>query len=250
MSSSTNTASNASAKAPEPPPASPLATVPAVPVAGALTAPKRARCERNLADFYAALEKSASVSGDDVLRPVNLNLAPVIFPNPIVSRIPLACPIPSKEERRGLKAIICDMADLGHTALDIAGLVPMIGEMADLANAGLYTLEGDYFNAGLSAAAAIPLYGSMFTALKFSKADEVMEEIAELAESVGHKNAHTDPSAIAVAVPALAVGVVIGAVGARRYWYKGLRTLARARRWSRAKKMKSSKLQSPTPNTT
>lgn len=50
-------------------------------------------------------------------------------------------------------------SDVGHTALDIAGLVPVIGEAADLANAAWYAAEGDYVNAGLSAAAAIPFLG-------------------------------------------------------------------------------------------
>ncbi|NYD39559.1 RHS repeat-associated protein [Actinomycetospora corticicola] len=49
--------------------------------------------------------------------------------------------------------------DLGHAALDLAGLVPVVGEVADGANAAWYTAEGDYLNAGLSAAAMIPFAG-------------------------------------------------------------------------------------------
>ena len=49
--------------------------------------------------------------------------------------------------------------DIGHGALDVVGLIPVVGEAADLANAGWYALDGDYVMAGLSAAAAIPGLG-------------------------------------------------------------------------------------------
>ena len=44
----------------------------------------------------------------------------------------------------------------GHFALDIAGLVPLYGNIADGINAAWYAGEGDYANAALSSAAAIP----------------------------------------------------------------------------------------------
>ena len=58
------------------------------------------------------------------------------------------------------------LSDLGHTILDVAGLIPVIGEAADGINAAWYTAEGDYTNAALSAAAMIPVVGSAATALK------------------------------------------------------------------------------------
>lgn len=48
------------------------------------------------------------------------------------------------------------LADVGHTVLDGAGLVPGLGEIADGANAAWYAAEDDYVNAGLSAAAMVP----------------------------------------------------------------------------------------------
>lgn len=48
---------------------------------------------------------------------------------------------------------------IGHGVLDVAGLVPVIGEPADAANAAWYTAEGDYTNAALSAAAMVPIAG-------------------------------------------------------------------------------------------
>lgn len=50
-------------------------------------------------------------------------------------------------------------ADFGHGVLDVAGLVPVIGEPADGINASWYAAEGDYVNAGLSAAGMIPFVG-------------------------------------------------------------------------------------------
>jgi len=48
-------------------------------------------------------------------------------------------------------------------------MLPIVGEVFDLANAGIYYLEGDYLNAGLSAASAIPLIGNYVTGAKWGK---------------------------------------------------------------------------------
>ncbi|MEM9625298.1 MAG: toxin glutamine deamidase domain-containing protein [Pseudomonadota bacterium] len=61
------------------------------------------------------------------------------------------------------------ISDIGHTALDVAGMVPVIGEAADLANAGWYLAEGDKANAALSAASAIPFAGNIATGAKWVK---------------------------------------------------------------------------------
>ena len=53
-----------------------------------------------------------------------------------------------------------------HTTLDVGGLVPAIGIIADLANTGLYAAEGDIINTGISAAAMIPAAGQGVTAAK------------------------------------------------------------------------------------
>lgn len=49
--------------------------------------------------------------------------------------------------------------DAVQTGLDVAGLVPGIGEIADGTNALIYALRGDETNAALSAAACIPFVG-------------------------------------------------------------------------------------------
>ncbi len=56
-----------------------------------------------------------------------------------------------------------------QSGLDIGGLVPGFGEIADGANALIYTARGDYVNAGLSLGAMIPLAGWGATGAKATK---------------------------------------------------------------------------------
>jgi hypothetical protein len=66
-------------------------------------------------------------------------------------------------------------SEVGHTVLDGVGLVPVIGEVADGANALWYGAEGDYLNAGLSAAATVPLFGWGAAGAKgISKLDKIL----------------------------------------------------------------------------
>ncbi|ORT59515.1 DNRLRE domain-containing protein [Streptomyces sp. CB03238] len=60
-------------------------------------------------------------------------------------------------------------SDIGHAALDVAGMVPVIGEVADVANGVWYAAEGNYEDAALSMAAAIPGVGAAATAAKWAK---------------------------------------------------------------------------------
>jgi ABC-type oligopeptide transport system ATPase subunit len=52
-------------------------------------------------------------------------------------------------------------SDFDHAALDVVGFVPVVGDAADLVNAGWYAVEGDWTNAALSAASAIPIVGDL-----------------------------------------------------------------------------------------
>ena len=90
-----------------------------------------------------------------------------------------------KQENQGERSWYDTFSDVGHTVLDAAGMVPIFGAVADVANAGWYGAEGaarhygiiddvgageDWkMNAGLSAAAAIPAYGQAATAAKYGK---------------------------------------------------------------------------------
>ena len=53
-------------------------------------------------------------------------------------------------------------------SLDAAGMVPGYGEVADLANAAIYGMQGDWKNAGISAAAMLPIVGSTGTAARLA----------------------------------------------------------------------------------
>ncbi len=52
-----------------------------------------------------------------------------------------------------------DVLDGLQVALDVAGLIPAVGEIADLGNAAISAARGDYAGAALSVAAAIPIAG-------------------------------------------------------------------------------------------
>ena len=59
------------------------------------------------------------------------------------------------------------ISNWGHGILDVAGLIPVFGEVADGLNALWYAAEGDKVNAALSAAAMIPLWGYGATGIKY-----------------------------------------------------------------------------------
>src|SRR5256885_8258065 len=69
-------------------------------------------------------------------------------------------------------------SDVVHTGLDVVGLIPGVGEIADGANALIYLAEGDKVNAALSAAAMIPGAGMAATGAKYGKRSE--EHTSEL----------------------------------------------------------------------
>ncbi|WP_348741112.1 hypothetical protein [Tenacibaculum sp. 190524A05c] len=55
-----------------------------------------------------------------------------------------------------------------HIALDIGGMVPVVGEVCDLVNGVIYTIEGDGVNASLSFAAVVPIVGWGATTSKYA----------------------------------------------------------------------------------
>lgn len=75
-------------------------------------------------------------------------------------------------------------SELIHTGLDIIGLIPVAGELADGANALIYLAEGDTVNAAISAAAMVPGAGMAATGAKIGKkaAGAVAEGAAKKAE--------------------------------------------------------------------
>jgi len=68
-----------------------------------------------------------------------------------------------------------------HTALLAAGMTPAYGNIADIADATLYALEGEFGEAGWSLASAIPVIGQMVAGKRVLKAaKEAGEEIITL----------------------------------------------------------------------
>ncbi len=68
----------------------------------------------------------------------------------------------NKKETSDKEEVMSTMQKI-QMSLDGAGMVPGIGEFADLTNAGLYAAQGDWKNAGISMAAMIPFIGSIGT---------------------------------------------------------------------------------------
>lgn len=60
-------------------------------------------------------------------------------------------------------------SQIGHTLLDIVGMVPVVGTAANLVNAGWYAAQGDWKDAAWSAAAAIPIEGDVADAAKLGE---------------------------------------------------------------------------------
>jgi hypothetical protein len=83
-------------------------------------------------------------------------------------------PIEAETEEEGITGEqILDGIQLG---LDVVGLIPVFGEIADLANAGVSAARGDYVGAGLSLLSAIPFVGYAGTAGKATRYGTTMVE--------------------------------------------------------------------------
>ncbi|MDF7647059.1 DUF6531 domain-containing protein [Erwiniaceae bacterium L1_54_3] len=84
-------------------------------------------------------------------------------------------------------------SDWVHTGLDVLGAVPIIGAVADGANAAIYTAEGDYGNAAMSAASAaanfVPGGGAAFKAGKLAAKAGKAVEAAKVGKSIAKEGA-------------------------------------------------------------
>ncbi|MCR3721190.1 MULTISPECIES: putative T7SS-secreted protein [Prauserella salsuginis group] len=72
------------------------------------------------------------------------------------------------------------LSKMGHGALDLAGLIPGIGELADGTNAAWYAGQGRYTEAAISGAAAVPFAGWAATAGKAA------DKATDIAKAAGH----------------------------------------------------------------
>lgn len=73
--------------------------------------------------------------------------------------------------------------DDAQLMLDLAGLVPAVGEFFDITNAGIYLLRGDNLNAGLSASAVVPFVGWAGTGGKYGNKAYRLTEVASQANN-------------------------------------------------------------------
>ncbi|KJH71958.1 hypothetical protein [Aliterella atlantica] len=101
---------------------------------------------------------------------------------------------PKEPEEKGFFGKLKDnLSDIGHTVLDVAGLVPVIGAPADALNGVWYAAEGDWVNAGLSAAGIIPFVGEAAVAGKLgAKGVDALrgaDEVADAAREAGEATA-------------------------------------------------------------
>jgi hypothetical protein len=109
-------------------------------------------------------------------------------------------------------------SELAHYVLDLVGLVPGPGDVADVINAAIYAKEGQYALAALSTLCLIPAIGSAFGAAKiagkkipakiiFEHADEIEKVVAKIAPELpnGEK--------VAEAVKKIMSDIKVGATG-------------------------------------
>ncbi|MDQ0196281.1 NucA/NucB deoxyribonuclease domain-containing protein [Paenibacillus wynnii] len=84
------------------------------------------------------------------------------------------------------KINVADTVNGFQTGLDVAGLIPGAGELADGANALIYMAKGEKANAALSAAAMIPGIGSIGTVGKLvGKGKGLLDEGVSMAAHLG-----------------------------------------------------------------
>ncbi len=123
--------------------------------------------QRRWANALRALTGGTSLqadNGDGVIAPGEFGLTAAQYDAAAAGPgVPWGRPAPAPEAGGGGPS----WSDIGHTALDIGGLIPFAGEVFDGANAIWYAAEGDYLNAGLSTAAMVPVVGWTATGAKY-----------------------------------------------------------------------------------
>ncbi|MDQ1006442.1 RHS repeat-associated protein [Streptomyces sp. V4I23] len=93
------------------------------------------------------------------------------------------------------------LSDIGHAALDVVGLIPVVGEVADVANGIWYAAEGNYVDAALSLSSAIPLVGYGASAVKAGKYAAKGAEALDTANDVRKAEDKVDDVADAATPP-------------------------------------------------
>ncbi|WP_327673823.1 RHS repeat-associated core domain-containing protein [Kitasatospora sp. NBC_00458] len=77
------------------------------------------------------------------------------------------------------------ISNIGHTVLDVAGMIPVIGDACDIVNGVWYAAEGDWKNAALSLVAVVPVIGSAATAARIaSKVANAVDTVTDAAKAI------------------------------------------------------------------
>jgi RHS repeat-associated protein len=92
----------------------------------------------------------------------------VYFNTPTLSKgsnlndvLPGVIPEPKPEPQEKGSSVMDGLLDWVQGGLDIIGMIPGVGDIVDVVNAGIYVLRGDLSGALISLAAAIPIVGSV-----------------------------------------------------------------------------------------
>ncbi len=131
------------------------------------------------------------------VNPADPNANPTATQSQLTCVSPATCDNPNGEAAE--TSVIPGMSDkeAGHLALDGAGMMPVIGEAADVANGIWYFAEGDWGNGLLSLGSAIPGIGNAVTAGKWAskagKLGKLGDDAVEGGAEVG-KLAPTTPA--------------------------------------------------------
>lgn len=155
-------------------------------------------------ELFATLVVQAMLAG---LNPALAGMAPILAPrilqyyNYEYNRLKLEHPDWSE-----LKLSATAALNVFQTGLDIVGMVPAAGEVADLINGGIYLIRGDLTNATISGLAVIPIGGQTFTGsrLVIKIVDGVAVPLAKGADEVAALVKFTEK--IDAAITSLKVG--------------------------------------------
>jgi hypothetical protein len=137
---------------------------------------------------YAFIDPEAILDEKYPKPPEPVTPDPVEPPAIIATANPPIGQLASTEPPGVVKSFFIGMWSGVHNALDIAGLIPIVGEVADGANALIYFAEGDNISAGISVAAMTPVVGIGATTGKAAKkvAGVVGDTITKHADEVAN----------------------------------------------------------------
>nr|WP_144415314.1 hypothetical protein [Paenibacillus durus] len=148
------------------------------------------------------MDGSTDIRGDEV-ELAGLTKAPVtvedLEPQPEAPFVTEAAPEEEKPKKKGFWSKFLDVTQV---VLDVVGCIPGVGEIADVANAGISLARGDYKGAALSLASAIPFAGwaaagakiardAMKAGSMLAKATDKVVSVAKAAKEVAQSMSST-----------------------------------------------------------